>query len=302
MLELLNRYTHGLVAIPAIVVCREGGVFATMQSEGPMDARGLALRLNANEGHLRVALRLFESLGWIRFQEGRRYTWSATSEDYRRIPADVVELLAFAFRGYLRGETERGRERWFELATNGWGISDPLLTDFLDGLLTVPLAIAMGTGQLTAHECVRDWFFQHEWAVNAAGGAELTAEGRYLLDHVRNAGTVLSYAPMLLRLRELILGSPRTVFAADDQGRETHVERTLNVESCGLQHEKFFAGADELIIEIFNREPLERQPRYVVDMGCGDGSMLRRIFEAIRSRTARGTVLDAYPLTMVGAD
>ena len=213
-----------------------------------------------------------------------------------------MELLAFDFPGYLRGETEQSPERWFELAVNGWGISDPLLADFLDGLLTVPLAIAMGPGQLTAHECVRDWFLRHEWAVKVAGNVELTAAGRYLLDHVRNAGTVLSYAPMLLRLRELIFGSPRTVFAEDDDGRETHVERTLNVESCGLQHEKFFAGADEIIIEIFNCEPLERQPRYVVDMGCGDGSMLRRIFEVVRGRTARGRALEAYPLTMVGAD
>ena len=68
MLELLNRYTHGLVAVPAIVVCRDGGVFAALQSEGPIEAADLAVRLNANEGHLRVALRLFESLAGSDFK------------------------------------------------------------------------------------------------------------------------------------------------------------------------------------------------------------------------------------------
>src|ERR1700722_1102385 len=213
MLELLNRYTHGIVAVPAIVVCRDGGVFEALQSAGPIDARELALRLKANEGHLRVALRLFESLGWIRNREGRGYIWSAAGEDYRRIPAGVLELLAADFTGYLRGETNLSLERWFELATNGWGIADRLLADFLDGLLTIPLAIAMGPGGLTTRALVTDWFLQHEWAVRVPGGSELTAEGRYLLDHVRNAGTVLSYAPMLLRLRALIFGSPRRVFA-----------------------------------------------------------------------------------------
>jgi hypothetical protein len=58
----------------------------------------------------------------------------------------------------------------------------------------------------------------------------------------------------------------------------------------------------DIVLPIFDRTPLSAQPRYVVDMGCGDGSLLRELFYAIRERTARGQVLDGDPLIVVGVE
>ena len=60
MLELINRYAHGFVAIPVILACREQGLFELLRE--PNTTRGLARRLRANEGHLQLALRLLHSL------------------------------------------------------------------------------------------------------------------------------------------------------------------------------------------------------------------------------------------------
>jgi SAM-dependent methyltransferase len=53
---------------------------------------------------------------------------------------------------------------------------------------------------------------------------------------------------------------------------------------------------------VFNREPIEAQPQFVADMGCGDGSWLTHIYQAIVRHTSRGRVLSRFPLLMVGVD
>src|SRR5690606_27826137 len=40
----------------------------------------------------------------------------------------------------------------------------------------------------------------------------------------------------------------------------------------------------------------------ILDMGCGNGAFLEHLFDVIYRQTARGTMLDEYPLFLVGAD
>ncbi|MGH8553515.1 MAG: hypothetical protein ACRERS_09495, partial [Methylococcales bacterium] len=83
---------------------------------------------------------------------------------------------------------------------------------------------------------------------------------------------------------------------------EQHVDRTINVLASGVAHRRYFEDSEKIIIEIFNREPLEEQPKFVADMGCGDGEWLKRIYQVVESRTLRGKNLEQYPLLMIGAD
>jgi hypothetical protein len=64
MLVVLNRYAPGFVVMPVVLFCRRGGVFKALES-GPQTEKQLAKELGANLGHLRVPLRLLESLGWF---------------------------------------------------------------------------------------------------------------------------------------------------------------------------------------------------------------------------------------------
>jgi hypothetical protein len=75
----------------------------------------------------------------------------------------------------------------------------------------------------------------------------------------------------------------------------------MNVWAAAGAHKEHFAKGDDILIEIFNR-PVELQPAGVCDMGCGDGTFLEHVWNVIRERTARGKVLDEYPLLIVGAD
>jgi SAM-dependent methyltransferase len=75
----------------------------------------------------------------------------------------------------------------------------------------------------------------------------------------------------------------------------------MNVWGSGGAHSAYFKKIDEIIISLFNK-PIAEQPKGILDMGCGNGAFLIHLFEVIEQRTKRGTILDEYPLFLVGVD
>ena len=57
----------------------------------------------------------------------------------------------------------------------------------------------------------------------------------------------------------------------------------------------------QIILNVFDTD-IESQPVAIVDMGCGDGSLLRRLFDTIKEKTKRGDMLQAFPLLLIGVD
>ncbi len=107
---------------------------------------------------------------------------------------------------------------------------------------------------------------------------------------------------MFVRLPDLLFGDEvhRTHVAQGEQ--ESHVDRRLNVLASAAAHKRYFRDAENIFLDVFNRQPLCAQPRFVADMGCGDGSWLAHIYKLVSERTNRGRALRQFPLTMVGAD
>src|SRR5215470_13383016 len=58
----------------------------------------------------------------------------------------------------------------------------------------------------------------------------------------------------------------------------------------------------DLVVRLFDGDDYATQPKYIVDMGAGDGSLLRRLYEVVCDRTRRGKALDAHPLVLVAVD
>jgi hypothetical protein len=136
------------------------------------------------------------------------------------------------------------------------------------------------------------------WVDDDAGA--WTSAGREAASLAVHFGMAASYLPMLARLPELFRG--HTTVTADAGDGEWHVQRRLNVLASATAHRRYFADADDLFIELFGREPVHEQPRFVADMGCGDGSWLLHLHEVIMARTLRGELAEECPLLMVGID
>jgi hypothetical protein len=224
-------------------------------------------------------------------------------------------------------------ERYAELvdqSAQGYGFAGEefeTIRAHLDGMLTGPSMIALKQRGLLAHGefrlpaggMARDRLpvvlalLQHlGWVRREAsfthgslthGDAwRFTEKGRVACEFTLHYGLTLSYLPLFCQLPRLLFDSMKNITHRERGQEETHVERTLNVLASGVAHRRYFEDADAIVREVFNREPITEQPRFVADMGCGDGVWLDRIYQLVCRDTLRGEKLDEHPLVMVGAD
>ncbi len=144
------------------------------------------------------------------------------------------------------------------------------------------------------------------WAQISGDRAEFTAAGRVAAALATQYRYPMIYLPLLRQVPELIFGPARALASQPRQEQshaETHLDRELDVRFSG----DVFASVCrtpflETALPLFDAEPIAAQPGLVVDMGCGDGTMLVTLYRAIVERTGRGRRIGEFPLLMVGAD
>ena len=319
MLSIINRYCHGYMAVPAMAILKHRGVFDLFSLQEPVFFEEVVQKCNANAGYFQVAVRLMETLEWIEKNQDGAFVKTAKCAEAELFPMALFETFELDFQQCFTVNSEAEKlQKWIVKSRQKWGIEDEWLSDFLDGVLMLPLLLGMrGNGWYSKenaiielkdacevfHQDVTALFVEKQWAtVSANNDLDLTEPGNYLMDRMLNAGTVLSYAPMCRQMDKVLFGDSASVYARDENGHEGHIERTLNVVASGFQHEKYFKDVEEIILSIFDKQPFAEQPKYVADMGCGDGSLLKRVFEVIKYKSERGKVLDQYPLELIGID
>lgn len=239
-----------------------------------------------------------------------------TMEDYL---FDPDSLRIEAFRTYA-GLIDECRQGW-GLPTDGQsgettGVYE-LVARQLDGMLIAPFMIAakqhdLLDGDRVPLERVRGSTCNLEiclqlleylgWVEHEQAGWRYTSLGRLAADFSLHYGLTGSYFPMFSRLYPLIFDADRHVTHVQPGKEESHVDRVVNVLASGVAHRRYFEDSEAMIVDLFNQLPLSRQPRFVADMGCGDGEWLKRIYEVVCTRTERGRHLREYPLLMIGAD
>mmetsp|Transcript_46853 Transcript_46853/g.109412 ORF Transcript_46853/g.109412 Transcript_46853/m.109412 type:complete len:1049 (+) Transcript_46853:34-3180(+) len=141
-------------------------------------------------------------------------------------------------------------------------------------------------------------------SVDPEGVVSLAAKGALALQRVYSYYVPTSYSPLLSKVHEVLFSDPGWGFAGDldpDDG-EIHLDRTLNVVGSGAQHTTLFKDLLGHVHKVFDNDKFDTQPKFVIDTGCGDGHLLHTIYAHVRDRTARGKVLEDYPLTMIGVD
>ncbi|QMT25920.1 beta-ketoacyl synthase N-terminal-like domain-containing protein [Bacillus velezensis] len=194
-----------------------------------------------------------------------------------------------------------------------------MFAEFLDGMLMIPLLLALKENGLfsskdrlneaefsklkpVVREEIISLFITQDWLSDNDGEIQFTDAGRFIVDRIFITATVASYKPMLSNIYDVIFGDCKSVFERDQSDHELHVDRTLNVLGSGFQHKKYFSDMEEMILPIFNQEPISEQPRYIADMGCGDGTLLRKIYTIIKNKSLRGKALEQYPIKLLGID
>lgn len=280
----------------------------------------------AGFGAMRVALHGLAATGWLREPpalepERAIVAWNEAGRRAMARREEYVELGEFlagfpdtAADAWTRPWTEEQVERFRRLVARrepprrGDDLAE-LVAAHLDGGLLVPAMLWLHETERLGEdgpdlpdgglgEATRDLLEGVGW-LRDGGWTESGRQGRAF---GLNFGGVATYLPLLARLPELYRGELTVVPDPAAEEPEWHVHRALNVRISAAAHRRYFADSEPLFVEIFDREPLSEQPRFIADMGCGEGSWLVHLQGLIRERTRRGERLAEHPLTMVGID
>ncbi len=283
-------------------------------------------------GYLRVGLRCLASQGWLDLElttDPRTTTLRVT--DAGNAVAPYLDRYLDAAK-FLNRFSDPAADAWarpwdatrrasFELlverALEGWDLGEDLgeqrevVAAHLDSAAIVPAMLHLHAANrldergatlpdASFGRAMADLLIDLGWLED--GGGKWTRSGGRARVSSQHYGLVGSYLPLLSRLEELYRGECTVASSLEAAEAEWHVHRRLNVIASGAAHAGYFADAEQVLADVFDREPLELQPSFVADMGCGDGSWLLRIHELVRDRTLRGGRLDTDPVLMVGFD
>jgi hypothetical protein len=315
-------------------VCRHidgmaiGSTMAALASHGALRALAAADRtefgklragLGAHAGFLHVAIRLLADQGWVTCAgEGGTDELSITPTPGGRVVmtrladgyADAVRFLPVAGRaGADPTAGDAVPEPFLDAARRDWGL--PVagvpadvrhqVLAHLNGHLIAPIMFGVTRGNRLPAGNAAQILARQGWVRFDGDAARLTAAGEVAVALARQYRYPMVYLPLLRSVPELIFGDPPAAGAAGDD--ETHLDRDLDIRFSG---EVFAATCRapflDVALPLFDREPVAAQPALVIDMGCGDGTLLETLYAAVRTQTGRGSRLGEYPLLMVGAD
>ena len=336
----LFRHLDGIVTAPSAYALYESGVLKELLEQKEIALSELAEKFKANEGYLNVALHVLADQGWLthRIVSEDEILIGVNEKSeiaFGLVPLykEVVTLMQMSEKYHHRKfelEPFLYLEKIFQNFRNNYDLelSEDKLTlsiqqqilKHIEGVIVGPTVVALGMGGMfhkyfmeasfmpeefhkdgAVFKRLLDIFVYLGWFNEKNNTYSFTEKGMFFAKRASAYGVTVSYIPAFRKVKELIFGDPKIFWKQPAGSKEIHVDREMNVWGSGGAHAAYFKKIDEIIIDIFN-QPIEKQPRGIVDMGCGNGAFIIHLFDVIEHRTLRGAMLEEHPLFLVGAD
>lgn len=337
----LFRHLDGLVSAPTAYELFIKGVWYQLARNKSCSLNTLSTDFNANEGYLNVALRILCSQGWCEQSvdnSKNRITFSITPRgriamEYMPLYKEAVELLRLSGNYHPR-KFEKAPfhklEQLFAHFRSDFGTKpdrDPAseavrqqVLAHIEGIILGPTIVHLGMSGMfhkyfmetrftpdEFHEDpesfmrLLDMFVYFDLFQKKGDAYQFTENGLFFAKRASAYGVTVSYLPTLRKLDDLIFGDALLLRNQGEEVSEIHVDRAMNVWGSGGAHAAYFKVVDNIIVDIFN-QPIDQQPKGILDMGCGNGAFLEHLFNVIDKRTLRGELLEEHPLVLVGVD
>lgn len=302
---------EGLAIAPAIdSLIRHDAVVARADTDVPSAS-------SRNPGFVGVARRALAQQGRLTPGDAANHDWLRRLDDYRHVPA-LLDLC----HALLAGEPGNA-QRATALLLRAWRVA----SDFPDRIATELLAFVAAPTLLTLADsgCLPP--FRPEsfplpadvWPVGAAGrhaqaalrwlgwvdgpaaAPQLTTEGRMAAAFSGQFRYPLSYLPMLTRMDSLLFGDPGIALARSGDATERHLDRAADIRFSTEVFQRSCAPVlSAMAVPLFHRSRGDSRPRVVVDVGCGEATLLVSLLRAIAGDPASADA--AENLLLVGVE
>ncbi len=302
-----------------------------------VNVNSLAHGFGARSAYFHVAMRLLAHQGFVRLSgdipagetevqlTDQGMEWLRLADHYRQVPhvtelaASMLDVLRSGKGGDIRswrlphvpaGSHSDPLSRRVALHLYGWLVAAAMKGLSARGILN---DMVSGTTACTAHpdsgleprlfELVREILCFQGWGELTSADLVLTAEGRVAASFAVQYDYPVSYLPTFRAIPRLLFGTGDAALSVPRGRDETHVDRLLDVQcSAKVFEHRCKEPFLEMVLPLFDREPVSEQPSCIVDTGSGGGTLLLVLHKAICERTLRGRMLKAHPLKLVGAE
>lgn len=335
------QHLDGLVTAPIVSALNSKNIFAAFTSENELTLDILAQTYQANKGYLNVALRTLASQGFIDYRVDNKENAVFVSVNSNTkafienayLYDEVSEFLKYSINFHPRNFDKQPFDKLALLFKKSYSNFDITFSEnenelriqkqilkHIEGHLVGPTIVRLGMSGMfhkyfmessfkaeefhTEPECfetILDFLTHLDWFEKKKDNYQFTETGLFFAKRAASYGVTVSYLPMFSKMEDLLFGDAERIRQLNEGEDEIHVDRAMNVWGSGGAHATYFKVIDSFIVEIFN-QPLDSQPKGILDMGCGNGAFLQHLYETIERYTLRGKHLDEYPLFLVGAD
>ena len=331
--EQLFLHLDGITIIPTILAVKKIGILSFLEKKQSFTLFDIENEFKINKGYFRIAVRTLLSIGIFKLANKNKpdidVTYIVNHQklnlimkitdnddtiflklmaiyiDFKSIADNMVPLtdeslnLLKSIVGILKNKKNI-------LLENKNNKSEEDIYYFIEGIIVGPLLSYLGYYNLSKKDIKNQNFAVYiEKILEICGLINLTGEftekGLFFKKRLASYGVTSSYLPLLINLESILLKNTNLVWKRDQEGDEIHVNRALNVWGSGGAHKYYFDYIDKIIIDIFNKD-INKQPKGIIDVGCGDGTFLKHCYDLIKSSTIRGKYLREHPLTLIGVD
>ncbi len=331
------KHLDGIVTAPVLVALQKKNLLDFILEQKKVDLKTLTEKFSANEGYLNVALRNLASQGYVdyfvnnnsneitvfsnektekiisltpHYEKVIPFLHDSVLEDFQKFDSSIFESHLHLLEDFKNNFDENSDENSLENQVK----------KHIEGCIVGPIIVQLGmngmfhkyfmetsfqAGEFHKHpenfEKILDFLTHLNWFTKSGPNYKFTETGLYFARRAASYGVTVSYLPMFKRMDDLLFGNPKKIREISGGEDEIHVDRKMNVWGSGGAHSTYFKVVTDFIVEIFN-QPLAKQPKGILDMGCGNGAFIQHIYETIERHTLRGKNLEEYPLFLVGAD
>lgn len=332
----LFRHLDGIAIAPVSYQLYRKGITKHLLTQKEHSLVELCKKFKANNGYLNVALRLLASQGWVDYKVNNHtgeviIKLNNTSEEAFSLFKNykiAVEFLETSRLFHPKKSTPADFYKTHKLINDFQYIKfssenkelEIQVKKHLEGAFVGPLTVALAMNGFfhkyfmeasfragEYHEDpenfskILDFYTFLGWFTKKDNTYRFTEKGLFFAKRASAYGVTVSYVPTFNNMEDLLFGNYSSLRSTSKNSSEIHVDRVMNVWGSGGAHTAYFRQIDDIIIQIFNK-PIEEQPKGILDMGCGNGAFLIHLFDVIEQRTHRGTLLEDYPLFLVGVD
>lgn len=296
----LNLYMHGYIIIPILDIFLRKNIFNLIRQK-KSSFEGLLKSTNASSGPLNTCMTAFEALDWVK-KTNDQYELTPNFPKIECIPDLIIKYYSIPYEKYFfRRNTPVvfndlfkcfNLKEFINFLSSSDYPSDNLLVYFLDATLLLPLAyfikqnfridkdlLFLDPLSQKEKENIVNLFLLKKLGSYEKSRIHLTMAGQNLINSIENCGVTLSYRPLLNKISQLVFD--KQYIKTDITKNDNHIVRTLNVIGSGSQHGIFFKDFQILLKTIINKEIRDYENLTIVDMGCGDGTLLKECYQTL---------------------